>query len=107
MATERRSAAEWRVLLDDWMASGLDADAFSASRGVNAATLKWWRWRLRAPDDTAPRVADPQSEMPGFLEVVVAAPEVTELVVEIGTLRVRVPYGFDAREVRRLVFALC
>jgi len=100
MAMRRRSAAEWRTLVDDWKSSALDAEAFSADRGVNAATLKWWRWRLRA-DDVA------TAEVPGFLEVVVTERDAPELVVEVGAFRVRVPFGFDAGEVRRLVAALC
>lgn len=45
---------------------------------------------------------------PAFLEVVVQERErPPDLVVELGELRVRVPAGFDAHEVRRLVAALC
>ena len=58
--------------------------------------MGWWRWRLEA------------AEEPAFLDVIVAEPvTVPDLVVEVGALRVRVPWGFDAVELRRLVAALC
>lgn len=46
---------------------------------------------------------------PEFVDVVVVEPsaQVPDLVVEVGQVRVRVPVGFDARELRRLVDALC
>ena len=48
--------------------------------------------------------------MARFADVVVVEPEpksAPDLVVEVGELRVRVPSGFDAGELRRLVAALC
>jgi hypothetical protein len=44
---ERRSATEWAKLVAEWEQSGLDRNAFAASRRVNARQLSWWRWRLR------------------------------------------------------------
>jgi hypothetical protein len=54
--------------------------------------------------------ASPAEARPEFLDVVVidgVVDAVPDLVVEVGELRVRVPVGFDARELRRLVDALC
>ena len=42
-----------------------------------------------------------------FLDVVLDAREPPDLVVDLDGLLVRVPYGFDAGELRRLVSALC
>lgn len=95
---KRRSAEGWRELVEEWLVSGMSKESFARSRGVSPGTLGWWRWRLgikRSPE-------------PAFLDVVVAEPVAApDLVVEIGALRVRVPVGFDAGELRRLVDALC
>ena len=95
MAAERRSAAEWKTLVERWLRSGESREAFAIANGLNATTLGWWRWKL---DISAP----------AFLDVVVeesAPPPDFELAV--GQVRVRVPLGFDAGELRRLVDALC
>lgn len=42
----RRSRAEWSRLVRDWQRSGQSAEEFGAERGVPAARLPWWRWRL-------------------------------------------------------------
>ncbi len=101
MAARRRSEAEWRDLVAEWRASGKSRGVFATERGLARGTFTWWAWRLGAP---------PAEARPEFLDVVVvdaveaAAPD---LVVEVGELRVRVPAGFNARELRRLVDALC
>ena len=96
---KRRSAEQWRELVEEWLASGLARQVFARSRGLSPVTLGWWRWRLGIEADRPPV----------FLDVIVAEPVTVapDLVVEIGQLRVRVPSGFDARELRRLVDALC
>ncbi len=100
MAARKRSEAEWRSLVEEWQNSGLSRRAFATLRGISVATFSWWAWRLRAPGTDDP---------PEFLDVVVVdrAVEVPDLLVELGRLRVRVPAGFDAGELRRLVDALC
>jgi hypothetical protein len=44
----RRSAGEWASLVEAWTDSGLSAAEFGAKHGIEAARLKWWRWRLAA-----------------------------------------------------------
>ena len=87
MAAQRRTAEEWRGIVQDWLASGRSKDVYARELGVSPVTLGWWQWKLGV---VAP---EPKS-----------APD---LVVEVGELRVRVPSGFDAGELRRLVAALC
>jgi hypothetical protein len=97
---ERRSASEWEALVQEWRASGLSRRAFAAWRRVHPQTLSWWAWRLGGGNRVAVR--------PAFVEVVVSEPpSAPALVVEVGQVRVHVPRGFDAGEVRRLVAALC
>lgn len=99
----KRCRAEWRGLVQEWAASGLSRGAFARSRGISAVTLGWWRWKLGVEEPAAT----------AFLDVVVAGsdvedePAAPDLVVEVGQVRVLVPMGFDAHELRRLVDALC
>jgi hypothetical protein len=105
MAVRRRSAAEWRELVDGLVASGWSKAEYARHVGVHPGTLGWWRWRFG-------REARPREErsLARFAQVVVA-PDVVpvpDFVVELAEdLRVRVPPGFDATELRRLLAALC
>lgn len=95
MAAARRSKSEWRDLVERWRRSGQGRREFARSVGVNPSTLSWWCWKL-------------QHEAPAFLEVVVSEPEPSpDFELEVAGVRVRVPLGFDAHELRRLVDALC
>ena len=98
----RKTSEEWRALVEEWLASGRRCEEFAQARGVRATALGWWRWKLGLG---AGRAAEPTR----FLEVVVAEPAAPapDLVVEVGVVRVRVPVGFDAGELRRVVDALC
>jgi hypothetical protein len=77
---------------------------FAEQAGVRPAQLGWWRWKLGLS-------ASAKSEPTRFFDVVVTAPVPVrlppDLLVEVGAVRVRVPPGFDERELRRLVDALC
>ncbi len=94
MGMARRSAADWQEIVDDWQASGVSSREYGDSRGLNARTLTWWKWKLSS------------TARPRFVEVVVSEPA-PDLVVDLGEVLVRVPRGFDAAELRRLVGALC
>jgi hypothetical protein len=50
----RRSAKEWAGLVRKWQRSGQTAARFSARHGLRAASLVWWRWRLKRGGETAP-----------------------------------------------------
>ncbi len=111
MAAGRRSAAEWRCLVDDWAASGLTKSEFARAVGVHPTTLGWWRWHLRSRE----RRAGVSTEAAlAFAEVEVLADTdsgrgrvVPDFVVELGAVRVRVAPGFHAGELQRLLAALC
>ena len=97
MAVVRRSASEWQELVEEWEVSGMSRAAFARTRDVNPSTLGWWRWRLYTRGQL------------GFCEVEVeetvnAAPD---FVLELEHLDIRVPCGFDADELQRLMHALC
>jgi transposase-like protein len=69
---KRRSAAEWRRVVQAWRQSGLTAASFAERRGLNAATLRFWAWRL-ARDGAAP--ATPEAEPLRLVSVDVVGPE--------------------------------
>jgi transposase-like protein len=107
MAMVRRSREQWAEIVSSFSGSKLSAEAFAKSRGVNVATLRWWRRELgRERGATVGGVA--------FVDVVVAeeetgrAPAEPFVVVVSGSgHRVVVPRNFDDDDVRRLVRALC
>ena len=93
--------ATWRRWVLRWERSGLSCAAFAAREGLRAATLGWWRWALRRSAESAP------AQTPiSFVEIdaVAASPggEGLELVLRTG-LVVRVPPGFDADTLRRVL----
>lgn len=44
--SERRSAAEWKSLVEAWKKSGLSSTEFGEKHGVDGARLTWWKWHL-------------------------------------------------------------
>ena len=111
MGLGRRSAAEWRCLVDEWAASGLTKSEFARAVGVRPTTLAWWRWNLRARDRRAGASATDAGLV--FAEVELLADSdsargpAPDFVVELGAVRVRVAPGFHAGELQRLLAALC
>lgn len=84
--------------------SGEGVAQFAEARGLNAATLYWWRSQLRRRDRREPEFVP--------IEIVDARPAtvrdaraVFELEL-VGGRRLRVPTGFDAEELARLIAAV-
>jgi hypothetical protein len=118
----KETEAKWVERVREWRASGLSAEEFAASRGFKASTLSWAASLLRdATSPPAPAAASskPKSQprarrkagsrkAPRFLPVRTraTAAATTEMVVEIGAVRVRVSRGFDASLLGDLVRAL-
>ncbi len=111
MGSERKQAtrAEWQKRVERWRDSGLSAEQFAAELGINAGTLKYWKYMLC-------KAARSQTPKTSFVEVVpsasqkatvVASAPDTSFVVEVGpTRRLRVPANFDAVALRRLLNVL-
>jgi hypothetical protein len=100
--SERRQE-QIRALVAEQEASGLTVAAFARKRAVSAWALYDWKRRTRHRADPRPE------ERVGFVQVKVADPPrgVPTLWVELsGGLRVHVPAGFDAGELRRLIEVL-
>ncbi|MBK9386623.1 MAG: transposase [Planctomycetes bacterium] len=104
----RRSRADWRRLLSRQAHSGLSIAEFCRREGVRPQSLSWWRWKLRTAEEQA---ADRAPNEPRFLELELTGASVADsgVAFEIalpGDVVVRVPRGFDPRELERLVRAV-
>lgn len=104
MDAKRRTGAEarWRRLAAEQERSGLSPAEFAARHGFKVATLYWWRSRLKRIDRTTPRIVP--------IELVGEAQGgASEAVFELelrGARVLRVPRGFDERELLRLIGVL-
>ena len=97
----RRSDERRRQILAEQRASGLSVAAFARERGLSAWTL--YDWRRRLGEQAVPQ------EKPEFVQVMVApsASRASTIAVELEAgMRVHVPAGFDAAELRRLLEVL-
>lgn len=104
----RTSRGEWAKRVERWRDSGLTAKEFAAETGVNASTLAYWSWRLRASRSKRP--LRPTAARSRFVELSAAplpsaAPAMLELLLGEG-VRIRVPSGFDEETVARVVRAV-
>jgi hypothetical protein len=110
----RESRETWTKRVERWAESGLTAKEFAAEVGVNSATLMHWKYRLAAEARGASTLsAEPKQDAVSFVEVQATAPDIEparktspppafELVFASGAT-VRIPAGFDAATLRRLL----
>jgi len=103
-ATQRER--EMRSLVSKWRSSGLPLTAFARDRGVAPATLSWWRWELRRRARARRSPAPTAFVGVEVVDAPVAARPLPFEVVLRGRRVVRVPAGFDAAELSRLLDAL-
>ena len=121
---DRRSAAEWRVLLEEWQRSGESKDVFARERGLVPSTFRWWATELGRRD--AGRSARPDDRRPSPKAAVFLPVRVIQSGDEVSSTRsapsssegttvelqlpdvglVRVPVGADVAWVARLAGAL-
>lgn len=99
----KTSESKWRALIKAQEKSGQTVRDFAESRGITPTTLYWWRSELKrrgtklVPVEIVEHdiVVDAHDSVaPGF-----------ELEVD-RTMTLRIPTGFDATELRRLLSAL-
>lgn len=97
----RTTEQEWRARVDEQERSGLTVREFARQRGLNGNTLSWWRSKLRR------NRAQETAMVP--VEVVdgdpVGGPAQLELVHRSGVV-LRLPRGFDASDLRRVLAVL-
>jgi hypothetical protein len=104
----RTSAEEWRKRVERWRESGLSADQFAGELGINAGTLKFWQYKLnKAKRDGAAPVRPSKEKasptLPAFVEVRSAGSDARFELELINGRRLRVPVGFDAVALQRLL----
>lgn len=104
----RASREEWRRRVARWQRSGMTARAFASASGVNAGTLRHWKYRLGREQRGAPAARSTGSSLGWpFVEVVGTSVADGRFEVELGRgRRVRVPASFDVAALRRLVSVL-
>jgi|SRR5579883_212967 hypothetical protein len=121
MRAKRRSAREvWAERVTRLKESGLTARQFAAKTGLNAQSLRWWRWQLSSKSTSPPsttralvrRPATTVAKSPPrispltFVEMT-AAVDVDRLEVVLPSgVRIRVRPGFDADTLGRLLDVL-
>lgn len=119
MGAKRRSAEQWRSLVDAWRRSGQPRERFARERGLKASTLGWWASELTRRErlDSSGIAGSTGVEATSFLPVrVIAAASPAsassvarsvrvEIVLGAGR-KLRVPVGADAAWVARMVSVL-
>ena len=111
----RASRDEWARRVERWRRSGLTAKAFAVDTGLNAHTLKFWKWQLGAErkrrSERLPAKAACVAVRSPFVEVVadlgsggsgVDSACVVEAVLA-GGLRLSIPVELDERALARVV----
>lgn len=103
---------EWANRVGRWRESKLGREEFAAQEGVSGKRLAWWDWKLRKLGVVPPEEPRPEASAPSFVRLEVAGPfpsveqaEPLELVLS-GGQRVRIPVGFDAGTLSRVVSVL-
>ena len=94
--------------MERWRGSGLTAGEFARKHGVREQTLRWWKWRLGSEphEGGALRPARTPSEDVSpltFVEMMAGMPSEPLEVVLASGVRIRVPSGFDASTLERLL----
>jgi hypothetical protein len=112
MAADRRTssaAAKWSERVKKLGESGLTLGEFAKREKVNAGTLSFWKWKLARREGG--RARGSRVEPLKFVELTAATPSAAapvpsfEVVLRSGRT-VRVPGGFDAAALARLVNVL-
>jgi len=105
----------WAGLVRRWRRSGQTGREFAQSAGVNAGTLAHWAWRLgrAAPSSGASGGrqragrARPGRRAARFVELIVDGHEERGFVLELADgRRLRIPAGFDAAALERVLTVL-
>ena len=121
MARKRVESSErettWRRLVDEWRESGVTQEAFCDGRGVAVASFRWWKWKLGLPGrsraESRREEERPERPLPAFVPVRIveaagqrgadgAGADAFELELP-GGWRLRVPAGFEAESLARLL----
>jgi transposase-like protein len=106
---ERVGRAEWQKRIERWKDSGLSADQFAAELGINAGTLRYWKYTLEKESRVAvaPKSAPSPARAADLVEVRPAVISAAAFELELDTGRkLRIPAQFDADALERLLAVL-
>jgi hypothetical protein len=104
----RTSREEWRKRVERWKDSGLTAQQYAAELGIKASTLQFWKYTLskpapeQRPKPARARESDARLPLVELQAVVMASTSMFELELN-GGRRLRIPSGFDAPSLERLL----
>lgn len=102
-AATTSAAARWAKRVERLERSGLSVRTFAAREGLKAGSLSFWKWKLsRGQGREAPVAPLKFVELTTAAAVPPAAVVVFEVLLRSGRT-VRVPGGFDAAELARLL----
>lgn len=107
----RHGREEWRKRVERWNDSGLTAEEFARETGVNAGTLRHWKWNLHREAIGRPyrerrRRSRGRARVPSFVELTMPVGADERFELETGRWRLRVPARFDAEALGRLLSVL-
>jgi hypothetical protein len=110
----RQTRREWAQRVAAWRRSGQSSKEFAAGAGINASTLLWWSTKLRSERVVAQAAG--HTRRPGGMGQPLAPVSLVELrggvvddrfELELGHgRRLRIPPGFDAAALERLLRVL-
>ena len=108
MAARREmTRARWAGVVREQERSGKTVQAFAETRGLSAATLYWWRSELKRGARHSSAVELNLAPVTLLERGEPVAPSLVAFEVTLASgHRVRVPSGFDAESLRRLIAAL-
>ena len=110
----RTSRDEWKKRIERWRESGLTAEQYAAELGINAGTLKFWKYKLGRPEgakEGRARGSGKSKRQARALPLVEVRPKVYAAAAEFelelgGGKRLRIPASFDAEALSRLLAVL-
>lgn len=104
----RTSREEWRKRVERWKDSGLTAQQYASELGIKASTLQYWKHKLGKPEALPGRKVGRAAQahtLPSLIElqpIVATSGTAFELDLGVGR-RLRIPVGFDAPSLERLL----
>lgn len=103
----RASRDEWAKRVERWRDSGMSAEQFAAELGINAGTLKFWKYKLSLPAGEKRLRKETRKPLPLVELRTVPVVQAAAFDLEVrGGRRVHVPAGFDADALKRLLAVL-
>ena len=93
--------------MERWRDSGLSAEQFAAELGINANTLKFWKYKFSLPVGEKKPGKGKSKPLPLVELRTVPVVQAAAFDLEVrGGRRVHVPAGFDADALKRLLAVL-